>query len=149
MGGISDAATYRVTALRTNKYMNPWPNDHWMCQQLSPNFQRWEFACKCNCGLADIHPDTVEWCQRVRDFFERPVVVTSSCRCDPYNTKVGGSVGSYHKVGDGGFCRAADIVVSKVPAFIVQEFLDEHNVPGLGRYELFTHLDTREGRARW
>jgi uncharacterized protein YcbK (DUF882 family) len=119
-------------------------DDPRMQKRLAPNFQRWEFACLCGCGLADIDQRTVDWCQRIRDFLDRPVVVINGCRCPAYNRKVRGFARSYHMR-----CMAADIAVHQVDAETVQELLDEWGVPGLGRYFDFTHLDVRDGRARW
>lgn len=86
----------------------------------------------------------VELLQRIRDHFDRKITVTSGCRCERYNKEVGGSPKSQHLYG-----RAADIVVEDVPANIVQELLDGWDVPGLGYYDDFTHLDSRTGGARW
>lgn len=121
-----------------------------MSEQLTENFWRSEFACKCGCGLDDIDPALVDILQDVRDFFERPVLVTSGCRCLDHNEASGGAINSWHlQSADTGYCHAADIVVAEVPAHVVQDLLDEWAVPGLGSYEDFTHVDTREGFARW
>jgi uncharacterized protein YcbK (DUF882 family) len=126
-------------------------NDSRMRAQLAHNFQRWEFACKCGCGLADIDPEVVDICQRVRDFADQPVTVNSGCRCLKYNRSLVDDDGnplssdkSQHV-----FCKAADIVVQGVPASVVADLLDQWDVSGLGRYASFTHFDVRNGRARW
>lgn len=111
---------------------------------LTANFSRWEFACKCGCGLDTIDAGTVSECQAVRDHFDRKVTVTSGSRCEAYNKAIGGFPDSQHK-----HCRAADIVVDQVPAHLVQEFFEQQGVGGLGSYDDFTHVDTRKGRARW
>ncbi len=115
---------------------------------LTDNFSRSEFACKCGCGFDEIALDTVYICQTLRQHFERPVTITSGCRCPEHNADVGGAVTSQHLAG-----TAADVVVKDVHAHDVYEYLDSNAVNlglgGLGKYEAFTHLDTRGKRARW
>lgn len=114
--------------------------------KVSKHFSREEFACKCGCGFAVVDVKLLEILEAVREHFEQPVTITSSCRCDSHNKSVGGSHGSKHKLG-----IAADIVVKSVPANFVQSFLRKH-VPdscGIGSYDTFTHIDVRKHKARW
>jgi uncharacterized protein YcbK (DUF882 family) len=112
---------------------------------LTANFSKSEFACKCGCGFDEIHPRTVEWCQAVRDFFDRPVRVSSGCRCKAHNEIVGGSKYSQHIEG-----TAADLIVDQVDSDRVADFCEEVLlVDGLGRYNNFTHIDCRGHKARW
>lgn len=115
-----------------------------MRERLSENFYRDEFACKCGCGFDDIDMALVHLWQKARDFFDVAVTITSGCRCPEHNARVGGSPNSQHLLG-----KAGDGVVSGVPASIVQEFFETLDPGGLGAYTTFTHVDTREGRARW
>jgi uncharacterized protein YcbK (DUF882 family) len=71
---------------------------------LSADFSRSEFACKCGCGADNVSMVLVEKLQRLRNFIRRPIVIASGVRCVPYNAKVGGVGGSAHITGD-----AADI----------------------------------------
>lgn len=113
--------------------------------QLTANFHRSEFACRCGiCNYDDIDIRVVQLCQQVRDFFDSPVIVTSGCRCPSHNKAVGGSVRSQHLYG-----TAADIKVRHVPPSVVYEFCETLNPGGLGYYPTFTHIDVRDGRARW
>lgn len=111
--------------------------------RLSKNFKRKEFQCPC-CDVDTVDAQLIEILQRLRDHFEKRVVVTSGSRCNAYNEKIGGGKKSQHLTG-----RAADIAVQDVPTAIVQELLEDWNVPGLGCYDNFTHVDTRTGYARW
>lgn len=77
---------------------------------LSKNFSRKEFACKC-CGEAEVSPFLVEQLQRLRDYTGEPVKITSGFRCAKHNAAVGGAINSQHLKG-----LAADIVVSWWPA---------------------------------
>lgn len=108
-------------------------------------FSRSEFACQCGCGQSTIDYEVVAACIAIREHFDRSVHITSGVRCKAHNKAVGGSPNSQHLFG-----RAADIVVQGVPASIVQQFAEENlGVKGLGKYETFTHIDSRNGRARW
>lgn len=112
---------------------------------LTANFSRSEFACKCGCGLDDIDMVLVYELQDMRDFFEKRITVTSGCRCTAYNKKVGGRPRSQHLLG-----KAADIVVQDIEPALVQEYAEQVDFPGIGRYDDFTHVDVRDGRrARW
>lgn len=111
--------------------------------QLSQNFYRSEFACPC-CGFNTVDSELVDILQDIREFFDKPVEVTSGCRCPSHNKKVGGGKKSQHLFG-----RAADIQVQDVAPHVVQEYCHQIDVPGLGCYDDFTHIDTRTGFARW
>lgn len=113
---------------------------------ISKYFSRKEFACKCGCGFATIDVELIEVLQTLRYKFNQPVTITSACRCDEHNKKVGGSYGSKHKQG-----IAADIVVEQVSASDVYRYLDSAYPDrfGLGKYDEFTHIDVRQNKARW
>ena len=85
----------------------------------SKYFKRSEFACKCNCGFDVVDTELLEILEDVREHFGEAVTITSACRCDSHNTKIGGSKGSQHKLG-----KAADIVVEDVSAFDVQVYVE-------------------------
>lgn len=112
--------------------------------KLSENFEQAEFSCACGCGFDGIDQDIVDLLQRVRDFFDAPVRVTSGCRCPDHNRAVGGSPNSQHLIG-----TAADFTVRHVPPSVVHEFCETLNPGGLGYYTTFTHMDVRPGKARW
>lgn len=114
---------------------NPW---------TSPYFLREEFACSCGCGFDTIDYELVKVLEAIRGHFDRPMKVTSACRCESHNRVVGGKSGSFHLKG-----RAADVQVEGIPPNVVAELADDLGVGGLGRYETFTHIDTRHGNARW
>jgi uncharacterized protein YcbK (DUF882 family) len=66
---------------------------------LTKNFSRREFACKCGCGFDDIDPRVVIMAQVIRDALGEPVRVNSGCRCAKRNVAVGGVLNSYHAKG--------------------------------------------------
>lgn len=55
-----------------------------------------------------------------------------------------GSTGSQHRLG-----RAVDIVVQGTPSHIVADLAEEMGLGGIGRYDDFTHIDSRHGVSRW
>ena len=113
---------------------------------ISRNFNRKEFACKCGCGFQTVDLELIQLLEVIRDHFKSPVTINSACRCELHNTAIGGSYGSKHKQG-----IAADIVVKGVDAFDVFDFMCDHqpNKYGFGRYKGFTHVDVRQKKARW
>lgn len=112
--------------------------------KLTENFDRSEFACKCGCGFDTVDVQLIAYLEGIREHFDRPVTITSACRCPDHNMAVGGATNSWHLKG-----RAADIQVEGTPAHVVQEYCNLINVPGLGMYNSFTHIDSREGVSRW
>ena len=114
---------------------------------LSKNLNRSEF--KCNCGMCDydtVDHELVGVIQDVREHFNESVTITSGNRCAEYNQRIGGAKKSYHPRG-----RAADIKVKSVkPSAVQQYLLDKYpDQYGIGRYNSFTHIDTRTTKARW
>ena len=112
---------------------------------LNQYFNRSEFACKCGCGFDTVDAELLELVTMVREYFHCPVTITSGCRCEDYNQRCGGVSNSYHKLG-----RAADIIVRDADPADVAKFLEDMcEAPGVGDYSTFTHVDSRDGKARW
>lgn len=73
----------------------------------------------------------------------KAIIINSGYRSPAHNKRVGGATNSQHLYG-----RAADIVVRGVsPSRVYAEADKLFN--GVGRYNTFTHVDTRAGRARF
>lgn len=113
---------------------------------LSRNFSRKEFACKCGCGFSTVDYELLNVLELVRNHFNSSVTINSASRCSEHNEDIGGSYGSKHKKG-----IAADIVVKDVDPGKVYRFLDGYapNKYGIGKYKTFTHIDVRPNKARW
>lgn len=124
-----------------------------MNDQLTRNFKRSEFACKCGCGYDEIDPTLVDQIQLFRDLLwistgvEAPITVTCGCRCADHNAHVGGAPHSYHKAG-----MAADLVFRrKLPVVAAGQLiqiacqLGMMEIGGIGVYpeQNFIHLDIR------
>lgn len=115
---------------------------------LTKNFSRAEFACRCGCGFDDVDLRLVEGLQIIRDHFGKPVTVNCGCRCKAHNKEVGStSKQSQHTLG-----KAADIRIEGVTPVAIARFastIERFNKGGIGVYETFVHLDIRGKTARW
>lgn len=113
---------------------------------LSKNFSRHEFECKCGCGYDTVDAELLVVVQDVRDYFGVPVTFNSACRCEKHNKAEGGSKNSQHLYG-----KACDIVVKDVDPKEVYEYLIKkyYNKYGISLYDTFVHIDVRGYRARW
>ena len=115
---------------------------------LTANFSRAEFECKCGCGQNQVEEMLVDRLQLLRDLIQVPITVSSGIRCATHNALMGGSANSQHLYG-----KAADIFTDLVPMYEVHDkakilFGDG----GIGVYagdDEFLHLDIRDGSARW
>ena len=76
---------------------------------LSLNFSRSEFSCRCGCGLDVIDPELIVTLQHSRTATGRTYPINSGCRCKSKNAAVGGKANSAHLLFDDGFCHAVDI----------------------------------------
>ena len=113
--------------------------------KITKNFSSNEFDCKCknsNCQWTYIDVDHVKKLQKKRNKWKKPVKITSGYRCEDYNRLVGGATKSRHKVGD-----ATDFEVEGLSP--KEAANDCEDFDGLGRYDTFTHADSRGYKARW
>ena len=112
--------------------------------KLSANFSVKEFECKCGkCPETLINLDHVERLQQLRDNIGRSITITSAYRCLAHNTAVGGEKNSQHMKG-----HATDITVKGMTPDEVADAC-EKLFDGIGRYDTFTHIDSRGRKARW
>lgn len=112
---------------------------------ISNNFSRHEFACKCGCGKDTVDVELLKYLEQIRSHFDVKCTITSGNRCANHNAAVGGVSTSQHLAS-----RAADIVLDNIDPSLVSELADQLGVPGVGSYDTFTHIDSRStGKARW
>lgn len=116
--------------------------------KLSNNFNSTEMDCHGNgcCSTTLINEKLVEYLQKIREHFGKPITITSGYRCVKHNSSptVGGATGSRHTKGD-----AADIVVSGVIPAEVAKYAESIGIKGIGLYSNFVHIDTRTTKSFW
>jgi len=122
---------------------------------ISAHFKSSEFANK-ECPYVFVSDNLVLLLENIRKYFAEKydgaiIKITSGYRNPEYNQKIGGSKKSFHMTG----C-AADFKIFKkingdqIDALEVYAFCNKLNKSGgVGKYENFTHVDTRGFRSRW
>lgn len=116
---------------------------------LSPNFRKSEFACKCDrCKTVTVDTELVDILQRIRDHFRKPVNINSGYRCKEHNAEVGGDPNSSHMQG-----MAADIRVAGIAPREVAKFAESIGVKRIGLYEgdegEFVHIGSGVTKRFW
>lgn len=111
---------------------------------IAPNFRAKELACNDGNGRFLAHPATLVLLEKIREHFNRPVIINSFYRTPKYNQEIGGSNNSRHLYG-----MAADIYIRNISPEEIYDYADSLDIGGLGIYDSFVHLDVwKEGR-RW
>ena len=115
---------------------------------LSTNFSRHEFKCKCTkCEYDTVDGELLIVLEKLRTYFRgTTVTIGSGHRCPSHNEAIGGAENSMHLTG-----KAADIYVegfspAEVCAYLRTQYVGKF---GIGEYEIFTHIDVRHDQARW
>lgn len=119
--------------------------------KLSDHFLSNEFDCHgagC-CSQTIINEKLVQYLEKIREHFGKPITITSAYRCAVHNRNVNGATGSRHTKGD-----AADIVVLGVTPRTVAQYAESIGILGIGLYETsadghFVHIDTRDYKSFW
>ena len=115
---------------------------------ISKHFNRSEFACKCTseCEYNAIDARLLEILEKMREYFGKPVIVNSGCRCPEHNFFVGSDDSSQHIRS-----KAADITIKGVQVDDIFNYAIHllAGKGGIGIYDNFIHIDVREETARW
>lgn len=109
-------------------------------------FQRKEFACSCGCGFDTVDAELLEVLTDLREHFQTMVTVTSGARCKAHNEAVGGGKTSQHLYGRAADIKLLGVAPKEVQAYLLNKYSDQY---GIGSYNSFTHIDTRQHPARW
>ena len=83
-------------------------------------FRKAEFTCKCGCGASEVEEKLVKTADKVREYFGKPMTVSSGRRCSTHNAKVGGVSDSRHLRG-----KAMDFCVSGMSASMVLTYVQK------------------------
>ena len=108
--------------------------------KLSEHFTKEEFDCKCGCGNGDvvISEKLVYELETVREYYGKPMKITSGIRCLSHNRAIGSSDTSSHITG-----LAADIycedMVSRLE--LVKRLLRDAEFTRIGLHSEFIHVD--------
>ena len=119
--------------------------------KLSSNFNSTEFDChgKNCCKETIVDQKLVNYLQKIREHFGKPIYISSGYRCDIHNKNVGGATGSRHAKG-----QAADIYIDGVKPAEIAKYAESIGILGIGLYEtekdgFFVHIDTRTSKSFW
>jgi hypothetical protein len=109
---------------------------------LTPNFKVREFASGCGSDEVLIDVDfVVNYLQKIREHFEKPVIINSAYRTLAHNRSRGSSDGSQHVLG-----RAFDIRINGETPRTVARYAESIGIIGIIEYDNFTYIDSRERR---
>lgn len=113
---------------------------------LTENFSRSEFACKCGrCGGGEMSKEFLGRLQQLREYYGKPMIITSGYRCEAYNTAVKGAKASWHVKG-----RAVDIQCGwGTERYRLLDLAFMLKFGGVGVAKTFLHLDDREQAVTW
>jgi len=113
---------------------------------ISQHFNRSEFACQCGCGFDTVDIELIEVLETVRQHFASPVKITSGCRCNSHNFKVGGAIESKHCKGIAADFKVQGKTPQEVHDFLCRTYPKKF---GIGLYGSWVHFDSRSEKARW
>ena len=115
-------------------------------QKVATNFRAREFDCqgKGCCTTTIVDDRLVEYLQKIRDHFGKPVYLTAY-RCKTHNARTPNAApNSYHVYG-----RAADFHIDGVSPAEIAKYAESIGIKGIGLYDTFVHIDTRESKSFW
>lgn len=114
--------------------------------KIATNFRAREFDCQGTgcCSATPIDEKLVEYLQQIRTHFGKPVYLTAY-RCKTHNALTpNAATNSYHIYG-----RAADFHIDGVAPAEIAKYAESIGVKGIGLYDDFVHIDTRESKSFW
>lgn len=114
--------------------------------KLTEHFKMHEFRCSDGSDSIKFDWYVVNALEAARQFFGKPLNITSAYRTESYNQKIGGAFGSYHTKG-----RAVDCYISGQSPSLLAKFFQAYGMKGVGCYydDLFVHVDSRTTAFYW
>jgi len=116
--------------------------------RLSEHFTIEEIKCKCGCGEKRVSYKLLKVLERIRNAFQNPMIITSCCRCDEHNEKVGGVKDSLHTCGFACDFHFRDLTVKETAERMRTMHSITWGIGGLGVYYTkgFFHVDLGQHR---
>jgi len=118
---------------------------------LSKNFSRSEFACKCGCGTTKMNMPFMERLQTAREYAGIAFNISSGGRCVIHNKRIEGKKDSAHLPDMDGESHAADITFKNgFQLFIIVSALLKAGFRRIGinfKYK-FVHVDNDSGKPQ-
>ena len=112
----------------------------------SKHFSDQELRCS-HCGENQMQPHFLELLERIREKFQKPMIVSSGYRCPDHPIEAKKAKPGAHASG-----LAVDIACSGLDAWRLLDIALEENVQGIGVQQTgggrFIHLDILEGENR-
>lgn len=128
---------------------------------ITPHFKFSDIVCPC-CERVKILPGTFRHMAILEDMRNElgfPLIINSGYRCPDHNRRIGGAARSWHMIfatdvrpawrteADDGTVDDVEFL-KRIDRFRkLAETIPE--IGGIGRYNTFTHIDTRLGRMTW
>ena len=128
--------------------------------------QRFDYSCRCGCGLNTIDPKAIEifwdYVEYFEEVYQRRLTpfVNRACSCVIHNeviqkeaneNYVPFSSRSKHMPNENGICLAIDGGIEEVPPYQIYKYLDEMYPDTIGFFKYFwgIHYDVRGYKVRW
>ena len=107
-------------------------------------FSEKELMCKCGCKTYNFDKDFLDKLNHIRYNVGQPLIVTSGCRCEEHNKKVGGTKESSHTKG-----LAVDIACSdSILRFKIIKQAINFGITRIGIGDTFIHLDVDPDKSQ-
>ncbi len=114
--------------------------------KLAENFRAREFDCPGSgcCTQTPIDEKLVAYLQQIRTHFGKPIEILAY-RCPTHNARTpNASPNSRHCKG-----MAADFHIDGVPCAQIAKYAESIGIKGIGLYDDFVHIDTRDSKSFW
>ena len=96
------------------------------------------------CAETPIDEKLVEYLQQIRDHFDKPVYLTAY-RCKTHNARTPNAAPNSRHI----YGQAADFRIDGVAPEEIAKYAERIGVKGIGLYDTFVHIDTRETKSFW
>jgi len=115
-------------------------------QKLASNFRAREFDCQGTgcCSATPIDEQLVQYLQQIRTHFGKPAYLTAY-RCRTHNARTPNAAPNSRHI----YGQAADFHIDGVSPKEIAKYAESIGVKGIGLYDTFVHIDTRDTKSFW